>query len=61
MQISGKKILKETPNNTRAAGGIDDCGIILDAGAAENGLRRRKTGFALGCPGSFLEQNRVRA
>jgi len=53
--------VRETPNNTRAAGGIDDCGIILDAGAAENGLRRRKTGFALGCPGSFLEQNRVRA
>ena len=31
---------RETPNNTSAAGGIGGCGIILDAGAAENGLRR---------------------
>jgi len=31
---------KETPNHTSAAGGIDGCGIILDAGAAENGLLR---------------------
>jgi hypothetical protein len=31
---------RETPKNTRAAGGIGGCGIILDAGASENGLRR---------------------
>jgi hypothetical protein len=31
---------EETPNNTSAAGGIGGCGIILDAGASENGLRR---------------------
>ncbi len=31
---------KETPNNTSAAVGIGGCGIILEAGAAENGLRR---------------------
>jgi hypothetical protein len=52
---------RETPNNASAAGGIGSCGIILDAGAAENGLRRSKTGFVLGFPGSFLEQERVRA
>jgi hypothetical protein len=52
---------RETPNNTSAAGGIGGCGIILDSGAAENGLRRLKTGFVLGFPGSFLEQDRVRA
>ena len=33
-------VLMETPNNTSAAGGIGGCGIILDAGAAENSLRR---------------------
>jgi len=32
--------LRETPNNTSAAGGIGGCGIILDVGATENGLRR---------------------
>jgi len=31
---------RETPNNTSAAGGIGGCGIILDVGATENGLRR---------------------
>jgi len=32
--------LRETPNNTSVTGGIGGCGIILDVGAAENGLRR---------------------
>ena len=32
--------LRETPNNTSAAVGIGGCGIIMDTGAAENGLRR---------------------
>ena len=31
---------KETPNNTSAAVGIGGCGVIMDAGVAENGLRR---------------------
>jgi hypothetical protein len=31
---------RETPNNTSTAVGVGGCGIILDAGAAENGLRR---------------------
>jgi hypothetical protein len=34
------KHARETPNNTSAAGGIGGCGIILDVGATENGLRR---------------------
>ena len=33
-------VVRETPNNTSVAVGIGGCGIILDAGAAENGLRR---------------------
>lgn len=44
---------RETPNNPTVAGGIGGCGIILDAGAAENGLRGRKTGFVLGFPDRF--------
>jgi phage I-like protein len=39
-QFSEDMNLKEMPNNTSAAGGIGGCGIILDAGASENGLRR---------------------
>src|SRR5690348_2276741 len=37
----------------RRAGGIGGCGIVLDAGAAENGLRRWETGFVLSFPGRF--------
>jgi hypothetical protein len=52
---------KETPNNASAAGGIGSCGIILDAGAAENALRPWKRALYWAFQGRFLDQDRVRA
>jgi len=53
--------IRETPNNASAAGGIGSCGIILDAGAAENALRPWKRALYWAFQGRFLDQDRVRA
>ena len=37
--------LRETPNNTSAAGGVGGCGIFSEVGAAENALRPWKPAF----------------